>query len=157
MTRRYFFQAFVAVKLRYGVPKKRHNLYNSRIVNFIKKFFSNAKEGLLVLFYAFKDKRTPALAKILTFFAAVYLISPVDALPDTFFPFGFLDDLAIVPALFYFVYKSLPAEVLAQAREKSHRTNKTINRSIIALFCSAAAAALLFLILLYLLYKLLFG
>jgi uncharacterized membrane protein YkvA (DUF1232 family) len=126
-------------------------------MGFIKKFFSDAKEGLFVLFYAFKDKRTPVFAKIVTLFAAVYLVSPVDILPDTFIPFGLLDDLAIVPSLFYFVYKSLPADVLAESKEKSQKTNKTVNRSVAALLCAAAAAVILFLIMLFILYKLIFN
>lgn len=123
---------------------------------FFKNFFSDAKEGLFVLFYAFKDKRTPLYAKILILVALVYLISPVDFIPDTLLPLGLLDDFAIVPALFYFVYKHLPEEALKEFREKSHKTNKTVNRSIIALLFAAASAVVLFLILLYLLYKLIF-
>ena len=126
-------------------------------MGFIKKFFSAAKEGFFVLFYAFKDKRTPLFLKITAFFTAVYLVSPIDLIPDAFFPSGFLDDLAIVPSLLYFVYKKLPAEVLTEAQAKSDKTNKTIKRSIIVLFCAAGMAIFIFLVLLYLLYKLLFG
>jgi len=126
------------------------------IMNFIKNFFSNAKEGLFILFYAFRDKRTPLFSKTVIFIAAAYLVSPVDLIPDTFFPAGFLDDLAVVPSLFYFIYKRLPHDVLTESREKARRTNKAVNRNIIALLCAAAAALILFMILLYLLYKLLF-
>ncbi len=125
-------------------------------MNFIKNFFSNSKKGLLVLFYALKDKRTPLFSKIMSLFAIVYLISPIDLLPDTFFPLGFADDLAIVPALFYFIYKNLPPDVLARAREDSLRTVKQVNKGIIILLISAAAAFMLFLIVLYFLYQLIF-
>jgi Uncharacterized conserved protein len=124
-------------------------------MKFIKSFFSDAKEGILVLFYAVKDKKTPLYAKLLTVTAALYLLSPIDFLPDAFIPFGFLDDIAIVPSLFYLVYKSIPQEILAKAKEKARKTNKTINRSIAALFIAAGLAVILFLILLYFLYKLL--
>lgn len=125
-------------------------------MSFIKNFFSDAKEGLFVLFYALKDKRTPLIGKLFIILAAVYLVSPLDILPDTFLPFGLLDDIAIVPAIFYFVYKNLPAEVLTQLREKAVKTNKAVNRNVIILFVAAAAAVILFLILLYLFYKLIF-
>lgn len=125
-------------------------------MSFIKNFFSDAKEGIFVLFYALKDKRTPLSAKLFIVLAAIYLVSPLDIIPDTFLPLGLLDDAAIVPAIFYFVYKNLPEDILAQFREKARKTNRTVNRSIIALLFAAAAAVILFLILLYLLYKLIF-
>ena len=127
------------------------------IMNFIKKLLLNAKSGLIVLFYAFRDKRTPLFSKIVILIAVIYLVWPADLIPNIFFPVGFIDDLAIVPSLFYLVYKKLPDEVLTEAREKSYKTNKIINISIIALLCAAAAmAAFILLGLFYLPYKLLF-
>ncbi|MDR1196483.1 MAG: DUF1232 domain-containing protein [Endomicrobium sp.] len=125
-------------------------------MGFIKNFFSDAKEGIFVLFYAVKDKRTPLYIKILILAAAAYLVLPVDIIPDWFVPLGLLDDFAIVPSLFYFAHKSLPKEVLNESQEKAKKTDKTVNTSIIALFFAAAAAVILFLILLYLFYKMIF-
>jgi|GEM_PF-1445355 len=137
--------------------KKASEFVQYGIMNFIKKFLSNAKTGLIVLFYAFKDKRTPIFSKIVILIAAAYIVLPVDLMPDVFFPVGFLDDLAVAPSLFYLVYKKLPAEVLTEAREKSYKTNKIINISIIVLLCVAAVmAAVILLGLFYLLYKLFF-
>lgn len=126
-------------------------------MKFIKNFFSNAKEGLIVLFYALKDKRTPFYAKFITIAAMAYLVFPIDLIPDALLPIGFLDDLAIVPAFFYFVYKILPEDVITEAQNKAHKTNKKINKSIILLFIAAGAAVLLFLLALYFLYKLIFN
>jgi len=125
-------------------------------MKFIKNFFAAAKAGFVVLFYAFKDKRTPFYAKFLTLAAMVYLVSPVDLIPDAFFPAGFLDDLAIVPALFYFVYKALPREVVADAEQKSQNTLQSAKTGVKILFAAAAVLVILFLITLYFLYKLIF-
>ena len=45
----------------------------------------------------FKDRRVPFLIKLIPVAAFVYLISPLDFLPDLLIPvFGFADDLAIL-------------------------------------------------------------
>ncbi|MBW3621909.1 MAG: DUF1232 domain-containing protein [Armatimonadetes bacterium] len=44
----------------------------------------------------FKDPRTPALAKALLIGTAVYLVSPLDVLPDVIPFLGQLDDLALL-------------------------------------------------------------
>lgn len=124
-------------------------------MSFIKNFFKTAKKGLFVLFYALTDKRTPLFAKIVAAIAALYLVFPIDLMPDALFPVGFLDDLAIVPLSLYLVYKILPENILKDAQEKAAKTNKKVNKSIIILFIAAAIIVLLFLLALYYLYKLL--
>lgn len=125
-------------------------------MDFIKKIFSGAKENFFIIFYAFTDKRTPLYIKIFIIFALIYLLSPIDIIPETFFPLGLLDDAAITPAVFYFVYNSIPADLAADFRKKARKTKKKLNTGITALLFAFFAAVILFLILLYLLYKLIF-
>lgn len=125
-------------------------------MGFIKKFFSGIKENFFIIFYAFSDKRTPFYIKIFIIFTFIYLLSPIDIIPETFFPFGLFDDAAIVPAFFYFIYNNIPADLAADFREKARRTNQKVNTGITALLFAFFAAVILFLILLYLLYKLIF-
>ena len=79
-----------------------------------KKLKSEAK----VLLIAYKDKRTPASAKILIGITVGYLLSPIDLIPDFIPVLGLLDDLIIVPALIALSVKLIPHAVLEDAREQ---------------------------------------
>jgi len=50
-------------------------------------------------------------SKLLLIAGLVYLISPVDFLPDVFVGIGWIDDLVIVPFLGWLFYRSLPPSV----------------------------------------------
>jgi uncharacterized membrane protein YkvA (DUF1232 family) len=50
-------------------------------------------------------------SKLLLLAGLVYLISPVDLLPDVLLGLGWLDDLVIVPLLGWLSYRSLPGYV----------------------------------------------
>lgn len=51
------------------------------------------------VFSALFSKQSPIYVKIILILALVYLISPVDLLPDFLGPIGWIDDAAIVTAL----------------------------------------------------------
>ena len=50
-------------------------------------------------------------SKLILLAGVVYLISPVDLLPDVLVGLGWLDDLIIVPFLGWLSYRSLPVDV----------------------------------------------
>ncbi|WP_246878843.1 DUF1232 domain-containing protein [Thalassospira sp. ER-Se-21-Dark] len=50
-------------------------------------------------------------SKLLLLTGLVYLVSPVDFLPDILVGIGWLDDLVIVPLLGWLSYRSLPDDV----------------------------------------------
>tara|TARA_E500000318_G_scaffold101839_1_gene105656 strand:+ start:572 stop:949 length:378 start_codon:yes stop_codon:yes gene_type:complete len=50
-------------------------------------------------------------SKLLLLAGLIYLISPVDLLPDVLVGIGWLDDLLIVPLLGWLSYRSLPSSV----------------------------------------------
>jgi uncharacterized membrane protein YkvA (DUF1232 family) len=89
-------------------------------VGFLSKLKQKAnklKAEALILVEAYKDKRTPLMAKILIGFTVGYLLSPIDLIPD-FIPFlGQLDDVIIVPVLIALSIKLIPDVVLKEARE----------------------------------------
>jgi len=74
------------------------------------------KQEAQVLIIAYKDKRTPAAAKILIAITVGYLLSPIDLIPDFIPVLGLLDDLIIVPLLISISLKMIPAAVLTDAR-----------------------------------------
>lgn len=58
--------------------------------------------------------------------ASVYVIIPFDLIPD-FSPFlGLLDDLVIVPAIFFLAGKIVPEVSLAEIRNKARSSTKRI-------------------------------
>ena len=66
---------------------------------------------ILILYYALRDERTPFYAKLPALISLLYLLSPIDIIPD-FIPFvGYLDDLVIVPLLLQVSVWLLPAQV----------------------------------------------
>ncbi|MBC06416.1 MAG: hypothetical protein CMO10_08985 [Thalassospira sp.] len=62
-------------------------------------------------------------SKLLLLAGLIYLVSPVDLLPDILVGLGWLDDLVIVPLLGWLSYRSLPdtvqREVVPEDAEKS--------------------------------------
>jgi uncharacterized membrane protein YkvA (DUF1232 family) len=71
------------------------------------------------LYLAGRDPRTPWYAKALALAIAAYAASPIDLIPDFIPVLGYLDDLILVPAGIWLVLKWIPAEVMAEARQRS--------------------------------------
>jgi uncharacterized membrane protein YkvA (DUF1232 family) len=68
------------------------------------------------LWFALRHPAAPAWLKVGTAMIVLYLVSPIDLVPD-FLPFvGMLDDLVIVPFAIRWLLKRLPAEVAHDAR-----------------------------------------
>jgi uncharacterized membrane protein YkvA (DUF1232 family) len=73
------------------------------------------KPEILILYYALRDGRTPFYAKLPALFALLYLLSPIDLIPDIIPIAGYLDDLIIVPLLLQVSVWLLPAQVKADS------------------------------------------
>ncbi len=58
------------------------------------------------------------MSKSLLGAALAYLASPVDIVPDFIPILGQLDDLVIVPTLFWLAVRFIPREVVSECREK---------------------------------------
>jgi len=106
------------------------------------------RQEVFVLYFAIRDDRTPLLAKLPAIFSLIYLISPVDLIPD-FIPFiGYLDDLIIVPLLFHLSFRLLPASVRESSTLKAiaHARRLRLALLIIVLVLLASLAGIFFLI-----------
>ncbi|HBS22748.1 MULTISPECIES: YkvA family protein [Thalassospira] len=53
----------------------------------------------------------PLRSKFLLLAGIIYLVSPIDLLPDVIAGIGWIDDLVIVPLLGWLSYKSLPPSI----------------------------------------------
>ena len=82
------------------------------------------KKEILILYYAFKDKRTSGLAKLPALLPVIYLLSPIDLIPD-FIPFlGYVDDLVIIPLLLNLAIRFLPRDVREESILKVSRNQR---------------------------------
>lgn len=71
----------------------------------------------------FRDARTPAISKIMVILAVIYLISPFDLIPD-FIPFaGWVDEIIIVPLVFYLATLFIPKDVVEDNKRKAKGTH----------------------------------
>ena len=73
------------------------------------------------LYFAYRDPRTPWYAKAWTLFVVAHTFSPIDLIPDFIPILGYLDDILITPFGIWLALKMVPAEVMAEAREKARQ------------------------------------
>jgi uncharacterized membrane protein YkvA (DUF1232 family) len=79
------------------------------------------KKEIIILYFGLRDNRTTIMAKLPAILSIVYLLSPIDLIPD-FIPFiGYIDDMVIVPLLLNLAIKMLPADVREESILKANR------------------------------------
>lgn len=81
-----------------------------RIIKGLKGIRPRIKVYRLVL----KDSRTPKTAKVLLALAIGYTLMPFDLIPDFLPVIGHVDDIIIVPLLFYLAIRMIPKEVIEE-------------------------------------------
>ncbi|MCR5758674.1 MAG: DUF1232 domain-containing protein [Selenomonas sp.] len=86
-----------------------------RILIFLKLF----RYDLLVMLVALKHRDTPRNVKGLLIAAILYLLSPIDLIPDTIPLVGIMDDAVIVPAAVMGLTRMLPNHVRYYAEEQA--------------------------------------
>ena len=79
------------------------------------------KKEILILFFGLRDSRTTLLAKLPAILSIIYLLSPIDLIPDFIPFFGYIDDIVIVPLLLNLAIKLLPADVREESIVKAKR------------------------------------
>ena len=68
---------------------------------------------------ACRDPRVPWFAKALAACVVGYALSPIDLIPDPIPILGHLDDVVLIPLGLLAVRRMIPAEVLAECRERA--------------------------------------
>ena len=76
-------------------------------------------EQALSMFYALQDPDTPTWAKSIMIGALVYLVSPLDAIPDVIPVVGLTDDIAVITGAIATVFTHIKTEHKAQAAAKA--------------------------------------
>ena len=100
-----------------------------KVIQRLKLKAKELKSEVQVLIIAYKDKRTPASAKILIGITAGYLLSPIDLIPDFIPVIGLLDDLIIVPFLIKLSLKLIPETVLEDARKEAFNNSRQLKKT----------------------------
>ncbi len=86
-----------------------------RILMFLKLF----RYDLLVMLVALKHRDTPKNVKGLLLAAILYLVSPIDLIPDAIPLAGIIDDAVIVPTAIMGLTNMLPAHVRYYAEDQA--------------------------------------
>lgn len=105
--------------------EKKIKKVNSLESNFLEKVSKSSKVigkdlvfKSLLLFYALKEKTTPKWAKTTIVSALMYLIFPLDAIPDIIPIVGYTDDLGVIVLALGSVYLSINDIVRAKAKNR---------------------------------------
>ena len=73
------------------------------------------------LMIAYRDPRTPWVARVLALLVVAYALSPIDLIPD-FIPFlGYLDDLILLPLGIMLAVRLIPPAVMDDAHQTATR------------------------------------
>ena len=75
------------------------------------------RKELLLAWAILRDVRTPASANLATIAAVLYVISPIDPVPDFIPILGWLDDGLMAKLLLKWAQKLLPADLLASLKD----------------------------------------
>jgi uncharacterized membrane protein YkvA (DUF1232 family) len=106
------------------------------------------KKEILILYFGLGDRRTTLWAKLPAILSIIYLLSPVDLIPDFIPFFGYIDDIVIVPLLLNLAIQLLPAEVREESivKAKKKQNKFTLIFILLIIFIIAILVGIFFLI-----------
>jgi uncharacterized membrane protein YkvA (DUF1232 family) len=102
------------------------------ITGFLSNRIRLFKRDVWVLFFAVRHPATPVLPKALALFTIIYLVSPLDAIPDFIPFFGYLDDLVITPFLISASVQLLPLAVKQASELKARKHSRRLTLILLA-------------------------
>ena len=82
------------------------------------------RKELLLAWAVLRDARAPTSAKLVTVLAALYVISPIDFIPDALPILGWLDDGLIGYLLLQLAFKLLPPELLEALQARAGKRGR---------------------------------
>ena len=99
------------------------------------------RRDIALLLFAMMRRDTPRAVKILFPLTLLYLVSPIDIVPDTIPLLGAVDDMVILPAATSLLVRMLPAHARAEGEQRVARYGTW-------LLAAASAVMILWLVLL---------
>ncbi len=91
----------------------------SSFVQKLRQRAKSLKSDILVLWFAYRDRRTPWYAKLWAAAVVGYAFSPIDLIPDFIPVLGYLDDAILLPIGILIAVRLIPKDVLTESREKA--------------------------------------
>ena len=79
------------------------------------------RRDIAVLLFAMVRRDTPRAVKFLFPLALLYLVSPIDIIPDTIPLLGAVDDMVILPAATSLLIRMLPAHTRTEGERRVER------------------------------------
>jgi len=89
------------------------------IVSRLRRWATLIKKDMFVLWFAFRDPRTPWWNKLGMLGLVAYGVSPIDLIPDVIPFVGLLDDAVIIPTGVMILLRLLPREVRITSSERA--------------------------------------
>ncbi len=114
----------------------------------LREWKQTAKRNTTVSYLAVRDKRTPLHVKAIAAAMVLYVISPVDVIPD-FIPFhGVVDDLLVIPLAIAMMVHLIPTQLKAEleAQAEIRMATKSLGRQIadvVIIVCLVGIAAVI--------------
>jgi uncharacterized membrane protein YkvA (DUF1232 family) len=87
----------------------------------LKRKARQLKQDVFAIYLAYHDPRVPLAARIFAACVVGYAFSPIDLIPDPIPILGYLDDLVLIPLGIALALKMIPADVMAESREKARQ------------------------------------
>lgn len=78
-----------------------------------------AGSHLRIAWYAWRHPKLPLAGRLMLIGMVIYVISPIDFIPDALPVLGWLDDLALMTLILPLLLRLLPTEVITEARRQS--------------------------------------
>ena len=85
------------------------------------------KKEIMMVFAMLKNPTAPAIAKLVALLAAVYIVSPVDLVPDVIPILGWIDDGVIAILLFKLAFKLLPKDLYESLKAQYEKKGGNVN------------------------------
>ncbi|GBG55255.1 hypothetical protein SPFL3102_00681 [Sporomusaceae bacterium FL31] len=92
----------------------------------VSAWFKIVKDDAIILYYAWKNPRTPPYIKALIVAMIAYVFSPIDIIPDYLPLIGMADDAVLLPTAVIAITKLLPASVLNECYQESMKWRKRV-------------------------------
>ena len=83
------------------------------------RLFRSAGRDIVVLWHACRNPETPVLPKILAVLVALYVLSPIDLMPDWFALLGWIDDVGLLALGIPLLLSLVPEHVRNHARAET--------------------------------------
>ena len=95
-----------------------------RLLKFLPLLLLRFRSEAKMVWALLRDPATPPAAKLVAILGLVYLVSPIDLIPDFVPILGWLDDGVVLAALLAFAYKMLPRGLYESLRAKTGQAGK---------------------------------